>query len=195
MPQSAPPRIPPVAPPYSDEVGTMLKKWMAPVPQYEPLKIFRTLAHHPALAQRTGVLGAGLLGHPTVTPREREIVIHRMTARCGAEYEWGVHVTIYGRALGFTDAHLRAFVHGDASDPVWAPRERLLIRLADALHETATLSDELWAELSGNWKLDQLIELVVTAGWYRTISNLINVSRVELEDWAERFPAADEVRS
>jgi hypothetical protein len=26
--------------------------------------------------------------------REREIVIDRVTASCGAEYEWGVHVSV-----------------------------------------------------------------------------------------------------
>ena len=37
---------------------------------------------------------------------------------------------------------------------------------------------------------DQLLELVVVAGWYRLISYVINAAQVELEPWAPRFPAA-----
>ena len=41
-------------------------------------------------------------------------------ARCGCEYEWGVHATAFGRPLGFTDEQLRATVHGTADDPAWS---------------------------------------------------------------------------
>lgn len=182
------PRIPPAEPPYSPAIETMLAKWMSRSPDRETLKIFRTFAVHEDLAPRTGILGAGLLGHPRVTPWEREIVIHRMTARCGAEYEWGVHATAIGRPLGFTDEHIWALVHGAPEHPVWNERERLLVRLADELHAATDLSDGLWNELVRYWRNDQLLELVITAGWYRTVSLVVNVSGVELEDWAERFP-------
>jgi 4-carboxymuconolactone decarboxylase len=167
----------------------MLAKWMSRIPGRETLKIFRTFAVHDDLAPRTGVLGAGLLSHPRVTPREREIVIHRMTALCGAEYEWGVHATLLGRPLGFTDEHIWALVRGDAAYPIWDERESLLIRLADEIHSTTNISAALWDELVKHWKNDQLLELVITAGWYRTVSLVVNVSGVELEEWAERFPS------
>jgi 4-carboxymuconolactone decarboxylase len=32
--------------------------------------------------------------------------------------------------------------------------------------------------------------LVVTSGWYHTISFVINAARVQLEPWAARFPRA-----
>lgn len=183
------PRIRPVEPPYSPAIEEMLKKWMKGRPaDMEPLKIFRTFAVHEDLAPRTGVLGAGLLGHPRITPREREVIIHRITARAGAEYEWGVHATLFGRPLGFTDEHLYAIVHSDWNDPVWDEREKLLIETADELFDGTDVSDSLWDELTRYWANDQLLEIVITAGWYRTVSLVINVSGVELEDWAERFP-------
>ncbi|HEX8648848.1 MAG TPA: carboxymuconolactone decarboxylase family protein [Thermoleophilaceae bacterium] len=184
------PRIPPLEPPYEPEIEAALRKWMPPGAEAEPLKLFRTLMVHPELASRMRPLGAALLGHPTVEPREREIVIHRATARAGAEYEWGVHAVAFGRPLGLTDEQIRATARGDADDPAWDERDRLLVRLVDELHDTATVSDELWTALEREWSRPQLLELVVCAGWYRLISQAINAARVELEPWAERFPPA-----
>jgi alkylhydroperoxidase family enzyme len=184
------PRIPPIEPPYEPEIEESLRKWMPPGAEVEPLRLFRTLMVHPELAARMRPLGAALLGHPTVDPREREVVIHRATARAGAEYEWGVHAVAFGRPLGLTDEQIVATAGGDADDPAWSDRDRLLVRLVDELHDTATVSDELWSELEGGWTKPQLLELVVCAGWYRLISQSINAARIELEPWAERFPAA-----
>jgi 4-carboxymuconolactone decarboxylase len=157
--------------------------------EIDPLKLFRTLAVHEEIASRMRPLGSGLLAHPTIDPREREIVIHRMSARLGAEYEWGVHAVAFGRPLGLSDEQLAATVHGEADDPAWSERDALLVSLVDELNATATVSDGLWARLAAEWTPSQLVELLVLAGWYRLIAQVINAARVEREDWAERFPA------
>jgi len=189
------PRIAPLKPPYDEATATLLAKWMPPGSAEDPLALFRTLAVHDELASRMRPLGAGLLGHGRIDPREREIVIHRVCARTGAEYEWGVHAVAFGAPLGLSEAQLTATVHGGPDDPAWtAPRDRLLIRLADELLETATVSDELWARLEPQWPADQLLELVILAGWYRLLAGVINAGGVPLEPWAPRFPACQGVR-
>jgi 4-carboxymuconolactone decarboxylase len=183
------PRIAPLEPPYDADTEAMLRKWMPPRTDVEPLALFRTLAVHDDLAARMRPLGGGILGHGRIDPREREIVIARTCARAGAEYEWGVHAVAFARPLGLTDAQLAASVTGAADDPAWSERESLIVRLVDELHDAATVSDELWAELAAQWEPDQLLELVIAAGWYRLLSGVINAARVPLEPWAERFPA------
>jgi 4-carboxymuconolactone decarboxylase len=140
------------------------------------------------LASRMRPLGSGILGHGRVEPRKREIVIHRTCARTGAEYEWGVHVLAFGKPLGLSDDEIAATVHGSGEDPAWSESDALLIRLADELHESCTVSDALWAELAKRFSEDQLLELVITAGWYRLLSYVINAAGVEHEPWAARFP-------
>src|ERR1041384_1244669 len=115
-PQPAP-RIAPIEPPYTPETAEFLRKWMPPHSPLEPLALFRTLAVHPELMSRMRPLGAGLLGHGLVSPREREIVIHRTCARTGAEYEWGVHAVAFGKPLGLTDAQISATAARAADDP------------------------------------------------------------------------------
>jgi 4-carboxymuconolactone decarboxylase len=149
---AAKPRIAPLEPPYEPATEAMLKKWMPPGSAIEPLVLFRTLAVHDELNSRMRPLGAGILGHGRIEPREREIVIHRTCARSGAEYEWGVHAVAFGKPLGLTDEQLRATVHGDADDPAWSDDDRLLIQLADELHETCGVSDELWSALAARYR-------------------------------------------
>ena len=182
------PRIAPLEPPYSHDVEEMLRKWMPPDTGLEPLALFRTLVVHEALAARMRPLGAGILGHGLLEPRDRELMIHRTCARCGAEYEWGVHAAFFGKAVGLSDRQLAATVTGPADDPVWSERERAVIRLADELHDTAEVSDGTYGELDRHFTAEQILELVVAAGWYHTISFVIGAARVALEPWAARFP-------
>jgi alkylhydroperoxidase family enzyme len=182
------PRIAPLEPPYTPEIASLLAKWMPPGSDAEPLRLFRTLAVHEDFASRMRPLGAGILGHPTLDARDRELLILRTCARADAEYEWGVHAVAFAKPLGLTEEKLIATVNGYADDPAWSEPEAQLIAAADALHENATLPDGLWSELAARFQPSQLLELVIVAGWYRLISCVINVAGVELEPWAERFP-------
>jgi 4-carboxymuconolactone decarboxylase len=184
------PRIAPIEPPYPPDTATMLSKWMPPGNDVEPLALFRTLAVHDGLFSRMRPLGAGILGHPRLQPRERELLILRTCARAGAEYEWGVHAAAFATALGVTEAQLAATVHGGAGDASFCEHDAQLIAAADALYDTDTIPDELWRALAARLREDQLLELVITAGWYRVISYVINAAGVQHEPWASRFPAA-----
>ncbi len=189
MPETArPPRIAPLRPPYSAEIAEALRKWMAPGSEMEPLKLFRTLNIHEQLASRMRPLGAGILAHGSVEPRDREIVIHRTCARAGAEYEWGVHALVFGKRLGLSDEQMAATVNGEATDPAWEEPDTALVALADELFDTATVSDALWGRLAARFDHQQLLELLVIAGWYRLLSYVINAVGVEREPWAPRFP-------
>ncbi|HEX3691049.1 MAG TPA: carboxymuconolactone decarboxylase family protein [Solirubrobacteraceae bacterium] len=190
------PRISPLQPPYDPETGEMLRRWMPPGEAIEPLALFRTLAVHPELMSRMRPLGSGILNHGQVAPRDREIVLHRTCARAGAEYEWGIHAVAFAHAVDLTAEQVAATAAqtGGAEDRCWSEQDRLLVRLADELHDTNTITDELWADLSKRFTDQQLLELIVTAGWYRTLSYVINAARIPLEPWAARFPISDGAR-
>lgn len=182
------PRIAPLEPPYAPAIAAMLAKWMPPGSPIAPLALFRTLAVHDELMARMRPLGAGILGHGRVAAKEREIVIHRTCARAGAEYEWGVHAIAFGAPLGLTDEQIVATAKGGADDVAWDESERLLIRLADELHDGCTVTAEVWSALADRYPDDQLLELVVIAGWYRLLSGVINAVGIQLEPWGARFP-------
>lgn len=183
------PRIAPLEPPFEGEIGTLLAK-MTPPGAPDALALFRTLAKNPKLAERMMATGGYFLGKDSsLTIRDREIVIDRTCARCGAEYEWGVHVTAFAKPAGLTDAEIRATVTWPPSD-AWAANEAALIAMVDALHENSTIADTIWAELSRHYDEAQLVELVMLTGWYHAISFVCNALRVPLESWQARLPKA-----
>jgi 4-carboxymuconolactone decarboxylase len=181
------PRIQPLEPPYPDAVAETLRRMMPP--GVEPLKLFRTVAWNEAVLERFRTIGAYLLNFGKLEPIEREILIQRTCARCGCEYEWGVHAAAFAKVVGLSEVQLAATVSGEATDAAWSEREALLVRLADELHDTAAVSDELWAGLAANWDPPELIELLALAGFYHLVSFTANAARVEPEVGAERFPA------
>jgi alkylhydroperoxidase family enzyme len=178
------PRIAPLQPPYPPDMQAGFDRVMAGQP---PLTLFRVVARNPRVLSR--LFAGGLLDRGSVSLRQRELMILRTTARCGAEYEWGVHVAAYGAKARWTDAELRASVHGDARDGCWQPDEALIVRLADALHDANDVDDALWADLKGTFADDQLVELVQLAGFYHSVSFTLRAFRVPLEPSAPRFPS------
>jgi alkylhydroperoxidase family enzyme len=183
------PRIAPVDPPYDEDTGALLAKWMPPGAKVEPLKLFRTLIHSREIFDRMRPLGSGILGRSSaIDAADREIVIDRTCALCGCEYEWGVHIATFGAAVGITDEKLNATAMAEPDDAVWSEREAALIQLVDDLHDTAAISDTTWTKLQTYWTQAQIIELMVIVGFYHTISFLCNGLQIELEDWATRFP-------
>ncbi|HLZ57772.1 MAG TPA: carboxymuconolactone decarboxylase family protein [Ktedonosporobacter sp.] len=184
-----PPRIAPLAPPYDPEVAAALAKWMPPGSPMEPLKLFRTLYQNPHLSSRMRPLGAGILGRESaLDPREREILIDRTCARCGCEYEWGVHVAVYGKAVGLDRVQLENTASETVDPTLWSEREQHLLTLVDELHETATLSDTTWEQVAATWSIAQILEMVIIVGWYHLISFVANAAHIEQEAWAAHFP-------
>jgi len=124
----------------------------------------------------------------SVSLRDREILIDRTCARCGCEYEWGVHIAFFASRVGFSDAQVTSLTHGSPDDACWDDAgERLMIYATDELHHTNTISDELYAQLREEYSEQQVLDLALLAGWYHAISYAARVSAVELEPWAPSF--------
>lgn len=171
--------------PYSEPVAAVLDRAMPKgVP---PLVLFRTLAVNERVF--LGLMASRLLGRGSISLREREIVIDRTCARCGSEYEWGVHVTFFRERAGLTEEQVADTCAADPDASAFPPRERLLLRLADELHDTSDVSDPLWQELRAEWTDEQLIELVALVGRYHLISFVTNAFRIPREPYAARFPS------
>lgn len=176
-------RISAAEPPFAPHIAKTLDAVMRGAP---PLLLFTTLARNPRVFER--FMAGGLLDQGSITLREREVMIDRTTARCGSEYEWGVHVAFFAKRAELSAQQITATVHGTFEDPAWSARERLVVRLADSLHETAAVDAELWQQLASEFSDEQLLELIVLAGFYHTVSFLTNALALPLEKGAARFP-------
>ncbi|MGH1374320.1 MAG: carboxymuconolactone decarboxylase family protein [Cellvibrionaceae bacterium] len=181
-------RINPVSAPYSEAVQASFKVVM---PEgMPPLSIFRTMANNPRVLSR--MVQGGLLDRGSITVAERELVILRSCALCGAEYEWGVHAAAFSAQAGFSDEQIAATCAVNETPledhSLWSSNQRLLLAMVDELHSTQTLSDALWGRLSQKYSSEQLVELVMLAGLYHAVSFVVNAFQIEREVFAPSFP-------
>jgi alkylhydroperoxidase family enzyme len=178
-------RIAPAAPPYPAEVQAQLDR-LTP-PGKATLSLFTLLANDQRLFQR--LVAGSLLDRGNLTLRQREIVIDRITALGGCEYEWGVHVALFRSKAGLTDEQVYSLVHGTADDDCWEEDlERILIRTCDALHGSCTIPADVWGCLSNALPEPAILEVLMLAGFYRTVTYLANATELPLEPFGARFP-------
>jgi 4-carboxymuconolactone decarboxylase len=184
-------RIRPLEPPYPSEVAEDLAAMMPP--GVEPLRLFRALARNPRVLSR--IRAGNLLDRGSLDRVDRELAILRTCARCGSEYEWGVHVVAFARRYGIAEEKISGTVLWDAGHAGWSPKERAIVRLADELHDTATVGDALWAELERHFEPAQLVEFLVLIGFYHTISFVTNGLAIALEPAGACFPTVQSERA
>lgn len=177
-------RIKPLEPPFSDHVKSTLDRLMPPgVP---PLVLFTTLARSERAFSR--FMAAGLLDKGPVALRDREIMICRTCARCGSEYEWGVHIAFFAERVGLSETEIAATAVSGVS-ACWSAHDQLILRLADELHDTSTISGTLWMELRAAFTDEQILEFILLAGFYHTVAYLTNGLKLPQESFAARFPS------
>ena len=167
------PRIAPLDAPYAPGIQQAFDRVMPP--GMEPLGLFRTLAHSPRVLQR--LFAGNLLDSGTITLRERELIILRTCARCGCDYEWGVHKALFARAAELSAADIAATQAAASTE--------LLLRVVDDLHDSASISDATWRELASSHQPDQILEIIALTGYYHTISFIANAMRVAPEPFTQ----------
>ena len=183
------PRIQPANAPFPQSVETFFERLA--VQGVAPLTLFTTLARDERLFQR--FISGGMLDRGNISMRLREIIITRTTAQNGSEYEWGVHMALFNDLAGLTEDQAASVVHGGPDDACWDDEmERTLIRITDAVNETADLTDNQWASARAFFSEEAMIEILMLCGYYRLVARLTNALRLPLEDFAHRFPPTEQ---
>lgn len=146
---------------------------VVPPPNRPPL-LYLAMAANPEVLRayvQGPILGLhGLLHTGQLAPAERELCILRVTARSGAEHEWGVHVAYFGKTSGLPPAQVAATVTGeDAAEP-WTPRQRAIVAVADAMVDMRELTDAELAEIDGVLTVATRTEIVAISAQYLGIS-------------------------
>jgi alkylhydroperoxidase family enzyme len=181
------PRIAPLEPPFAADVEAQPQQMMPPgVP---PIALLRAFVRNLPMTKAMASWGRYELSRAlSLSLRDREIVINRTCARCGCEYEWGVHVAFFAGRAGLEPAQLASLTFGSEQDECWHDeRDRLLIRVVDSLHDQADISDDLWRQLSTTFSEASLLDLFLLCGWYHAISFVARAARIPLEPGAPRF--------
>jgi 4-carboxymuconolactone decarboxylase len=176
-------RIAPVHEP-SPEQSELLSKTLLSE-QGRPLNVFTTLAHSPQLLKRFNALGGFFLRHGRLPARERELVILRVAARTGSEYEHAQH-RVLGAQVGLSGGEIertRGPLRG------WDDADRALLEFVDEMIDSDGAAVPTWDTMADRFEHDQLIELTLLIGFYRMLAGFLLAVGVDLED--ELRSAAD----
>ncbi|MFL9865719.1 carboxymuconolactone decarboxylase family protein [Paraburkholderia fungorum] len=155
-------------------------------PGVPPLGLFTTMARDERLFGK--FFAASLLDRGHLTLRQRELIIDRTTALCRSEYEWGVHMAFFGARAGFSPEQIEALVHGTPQDECWSAEDSAVLHMCDALHRDCNVNEDSWQALRAHFSEETILEMLMLAGFYRTVSYLTNALQLPLESYAMRFP-------
>lgn len=143
------------------------------------LNVHRVMAHHPELLAAWTPLRNHVVGNGTLSPRQRELIILRLSHRAGVAYEWHHH-TARAAQVGISATEAEAVQTGPSAG--WEDHgEALLLASTDQLYDKHAIGDSMWAELTRLFSIPQILDLIVTVGLYTTLAMFINTTGVQIE--------------
>jgi AhpD family alkylhydroperoxidase len=102
----------------------------------------------------------------------RELVILRVAVLNGASFEFHAHVP-HAEHAGVSPAKLTAVQDKSGIGPVFAPRERLVLALTDAMTRDVAVPDAVFDPLRAEFDARMLVELVATVAAYNMVSRFL----------------------
>lgn len=157
-------------------VNALIARAIGAVTGGGPPNVFTTLARHRRLYRPWLRFARALMPGGTLPRADAELVILRVGHNCHCAYELRQHERLAVLA-GLRPEQVTSVGTGvDAG--CWTARQALLLRAADELHADRALSDDLWADLSGELDQTQLIELPMLVGHYEMLAMTLNSLRV-----------------
>ena len=157
-----------------EEVRTLLER--LPV----RLNVFRMMAHAEHDFRPLVGLGTAILGRQKLSAKLRELAILRVAALSPARYEWVQHVPI-AKAVGASDAQVAALERGAVDAACFDPLERAVLRFTTEVLRDVRASDATFADLARHLSPQEIVELILTVGYYMMIARLLESTAVDLD--------------
>jgi alkylhydroperoxidase family enzyme len=168
--------IPPLSP---EETLEIVQKGDPGVPFDERRSralVYRTMGHNPALLNTWLPICDFFMNCSEISAFDRETLILRTGRHCDSEYEWAKHV-IKADGVGLSEADVAA-IHDVTTRPDDGSWLDTLLRLADELHATSTITDETFDRLSATYDNGQLMVAIMMVGEYHMLAYALNGARI-----------------
>lgn len=144
------------------------------------VNVLGMLAHHPAMARAWLGFNRHVLYANTLSDRRREILVLRVAAVRGSDYEWAQH-THLARDAGLSDAEIAA-IRAGAEHESWSALEAALLRSVDELVVDGVVGAATWQTLAAELDPQQLLDVIFTVGAYETVAWMMRSVELELDD-------------
>ena len=139
--------------------------------------MFKTVANVPALALAFAGFLRTLLSDSALKGWYKELIATRLSVLLDSLYAIKAH-SFSARQKGASDAQIQA-VQGDFEDGPFTAAEKLGLRCADRLHQSArAIDDKFFAELKSVFNDQQIIELMATASAFELFPRFVDALRI-----------------
>jgi len=164
---------------FPSGLNFVLSRWNAGGEDARGMHTLGFLAHYPPLAKAFLTLNKHVAADSTLTARERELLILRISWLRKSEYEFVQH-GILGRRAGLTEEELERIQIGpDATH--WSEADADLLRVADELHVDACIGPATWTKLSGRYTARQIMDMIFLVGCYEVLAMAVKSFGIALE--------------
>lgn len=144
------------------------------------LNVFRMVANAEPAARGFLKMGNALLERGKLSPTLRELAILRVGWLSKASYEVYQHERI-GRDVGLSEAKLRA-IHSGAEAPEFDAQEKAVLCFTDDVVKNVKASDATFDAVAAFLDREQIVELVLSIGFYMMVSRFLETMEVDDQD-------------
>ncbi|HLK12299.1 MAG TPA: carboxymuconolactone decarboxylase family protein [Candidatus Binatia bacterium] len=148
------------------------------------LNVFKLMAHAETAVRPLLQLGTAILAQQQLPARTRELAILRVARLATAEYEWVQHVPI-ARAAGVGEAQVEALRRGEIGSACFDAVERLVLRFVTEVVRDGGAGGSTVAAMQPHFTTREIVELVLTVGFYTMLAQLMATAAIDLDPPAE----------
>jgi len=147
---------------------------------------FQAFLRSPELGDIAQQFGAHVRFKSTLPDPLKEFAILVTARHWTAQYEWQAHRKM-GVEAGLDAAKADAIAEGKRPDKM-SPDETAIYDFASTLVSTGEVSDAQFDAVKSRWGERGVVELILTVGYYSTVSMVLNVHRHPIPPDAKPLP-------
>lgn len=145
------------------------------------LNIFRMMAHAPTSFRPLMRLGSSILSAQQLDPELREYAILLAAHTYGGRYEWIQHVPI-AEACGASAEQVEAIEKGNLAAGCFDARQKAFLAFVDESARKVRCSDAVFAAMKQHFSDREIVETILTIGYYQMLARLTECTDTELDE-------------
>jgi alkylhydroperoxidase family enzyme len=146
------------------------------------LNVARMIANSDAAFYPFSMLGNSLLTRSKLDARLREVAILRTAKVSRSVYEWTQHVPI-AKSTGVTDEQVGAIENWESAK-CFSDIDRLVLKFTDEIARNVKGSRETLEALKKHMGAAEIVELVLSIGFWGMVARVLETTEVDLEEFA-----------
>ncbi|HEY7977222.1 MAG TPA: carboxymuconolactone decarboxylase family protein [Rhizomicrobium sp.] len=144
------------------------------------LNIFRMWANAPEMFTSGLRFGGNILGRQKLRADLRELIILLVARLERGEYEWVQHVPIAEHA-GCRKDQIAALEAARITGGEFSPKEAAMLKLSQEVIRDVRASEATVAEAKKHFSPQEIVEIIITCGFYMTMARLTETTRVDID--------------